>query len=89
MTSQLQQPQLQQQSQHQAPPPPYYEPLPPLRPTQMQPSHNVFTYAGPLGMSLSVGSSPTRLRCPNCQADIVTQTSHKSGCLSWVGLKKK
>jgi len=73
--------QQQQQQQYQPPPPPYYEPLPPLRPTQIQPSQNVFTFGGG---TLSVGSSPTRLRCPNCSADIVTLTSHTSGCLSWV-----
>ena len=63
----------------QLPPPPYYEPLPQLHPQPniIQPSTIYIT------MNPSVGSSPTRLRCPNCQADIVTQITHKSGCLSW------
>ncbi len=30
-----------------------------------------------------VGSSPTRLRCPNCSAEVVSSTKHKTGCLTW------
>ena len=60
----------------QAPPPPYYQPLPQYNPQQA-------VYVTPINMPAQVGSSPTRLRCPNCQADIVTQTRHKSGCMTW------
>lgn len=67
------------------PPPPYYEPLPQLHPN---PPSNIIQqpsafYLGPITIPISVGSSPTRLRCPNCQADVITQINHKSGCMTW------
>jgi lipopolysaccharide-induced tumor necrosis factor-alpha factor len=66
----------------QAPPPPYYQPLPPLNPQSQVISPSTI-YITPMNLQLQVGSGPSRLRCPNCHADIVTQTKHKSGCLTW------
>ena len=61
------------------PPPPYYEQLPTLH--QPPVMHQSAYYITP--MSISVGSSPNRLRCPNCHADVVSQITHKSGCMTW------
>ena len=67
--------------QQQLPPPPYYEPLPPIRSQttiiQAQ-SPPVFI------MQQSYGNHPTRSRCPNCHADIVTQIKHESGLMTWL-----
>lgn len=62
------------------PPPPYFEPLPQLNPN-FAPTSAI--YLTSLNMPPPVGSSPTRLRCPNCSADIVTQINFKSGCMTW------
>jgi hypothetical protein len=32
---------------------------------------------------LQLGSQPTRLRCPNCSADILTNIDFRSGCMTW------
>ena len=61
------------------PPPPYFGRLPQLNPNYEQSSPFILTS---LNM-IQVGAIPTRLRCPNCSADILTQIKFKSGCLTW------
>ncbi len=58
------------------PPPPYYQPLPQMH----QPSTIIVT---PVTLSPMVGSSPSRLRCPNCSAEVISSTHYKTGCLTW------
>lgn len=40
-------------------------------------------YITPIMMQPMVGSAPTRLRCPNCSGDVLTQVTQKSGCLTY------
>lgn len=66
------------------PPPPYYKPLPQanLYPViQQQPTTVII---GPGAYSNLIGASPTRLRCPNCSADVLTSTSYRTGCFTWL-----
>jgi len=66
------------------PPPPYYKPLPQanLYPViQQQPSTVII---GPGAYSSIIGASPTRLRCPNCSADVLTSTNYRTGCFTWL-----
>ena len=68
------------QSQASYPPPPYFEPLPQVRPDYDR--LNSAIYLTPM-YSLQVGAQPTRLRCPHCSADILTKINYKSGCMTW------
>ena len=75
------------------PPPPYYEPLPPIIGLANNNNNNnpaMFTaqppstiILAPMDFRTKLGSSPARVRCPNCQAEILTQTRYKSGCMTW------
>lgn len=62
------------------PPPPYFEPLPQLRPNYDHSNSAIYLS---LLSSLQIGAQPTRLRCPNCSADILTKINYKSGCMTW------
>lgn len=81
-----------------SPPPPYYDPLPPVITQQAQSQNGgnsminppIYSNVQPSAIYLSpadyqskLGSSPTRLRCPNCSAEIVTLTRFTSGCMTW------
>ncbi len=75
------------------PPPPYYEPS--MMTTNINNSNinaqqqSIYNnqpstiFLTPIDYQAKLGSSPTRLRCPNCSAEILTQTRHKSGCMTW------
>lgn len=61
------------------PPPPYFGRLPQLNPNY---EHSSPLHLTPINM-LQMGAMPTRLRCPNCSADILTHIKFESGCLTW------
>ena len=72
------------------PPPSGFSPPPPLVPPTQGDPPPLYQAGQPVLVppqtliSSDFGETPVRLRCPNCQNDVVTTVKHEAGMLTWL-----